>query len=88
LQHVFDVVDAFVDEAHRKGFKRWLTALRDLIAFKIGYAYGLRAGVRCSHRRNSLGPLTFCSIGALKAGACSARLTAPQPFGRVSAGAD
>jgi site-specific recombinase XerD len=42
LQHMFDVVDDFVDEAHRAGSKRWLTALRDSIAFKIGYAYGLR----------------------------------------------
>jgi integrase/recombinase XerD len=42
LQHMFDVVDDFVDEAHRNGSKRWLTALRDSIAFKIGYAYGLR----------------------------------------------
>jgi len=39
---LFDVVDDFVDEQHRNGSKRWLTALRDSIAFKIGYAYGLR----------------------------------------------
>ena len=42
LQHFFDVVDDFVDEQHQAGSKRWLTALRDSIAFKIGYAYGLR----------------------------------------------
>jgi integrase/recombinase XerD len=42
LQHMFDVIDDFVDDAHRTGSKRWLTALRDSIAFKIGYAYGLR----------------------------------------------
>lgn len=42
LQHMFDSVDDFVDEAHRNGSKRWLTALRDSTAFKIGYAYGLR----------------------------------------------
>jgi hypothetical protein len=42
LQHMFDAVDDFVDEAHRKGSKRWLTAVRDSTAFKIGYAYGLR----------------------------------------------
>ncbi|OOK73489.1 phage integrase, N-terminal SAM-like domain protein [Mycobacterium kansasii] len=42
LQHLFDAVDDFVDEAHRTGSKRWLTALRDSTAFKIGYAYGLR----------------------------------------------
>jgi hypothetical protein len=42
LQHFFDVVDDFVDEQHRADSKRWLTALRDSIAFKIGYAYRLR----------------------------------------------
>ena len=42
LQHLFDVVDDFVDEAHRTASKRWVTALRDSIAFKVGYAYGLR----------------------------------------------
>lgn len=39
---MFDVIDDFVDDAYRAGSKRWLTALRDSIAFKIGYAYGLR----------------------------------------------
>jgi hypothetical protein len=42
LQHMFDVVDDFVDETHRTGSKRWLTALRDSTAFKICYADGLR----------------------------------------------
>jgi integrase/recombinase XerD len=42
LQHFFDAVDDFVDEAHRTGSKRWRTALRDSTAFKVGYAYGLR----------------------------------------------
>ncbi|MDJ0358128.1 hypothetical protein [Paenarthrobacter sp. PH39-S1] len=42
LQHLFDVVDDFVDEQHRRCSKRWLPALRDSIAFKVGYAYGLR----------------------------------------------
>jgi hypothetical protein len=42
LHHMFDVVDDFVDEAHRTGSQRWLTALRDSTAFKICYAYGLR----------------------------------------------
>jgi site-specific recombinase XerD len=42
LQYLFDVVDDFVDDAHSKGSKRWLTALRDSTAFKIGYASGLR----------------------------------------------
>jgi len=39
---MFDVVDDFVDETDGTGSKRWLTALRDSTAFKIGYAYGLR----------------------------------------------
>ncbi|QZA09816.1 MULTISPECIES: tyrosine-type recombinase/integrase [Mycobacteriaceae] len=42
LQHLFDAVDDFVDEAHRTASKQWVTALRDSIAFKVGYAYGLR----------------------------------------------
>jgi hypothetical protein len=46
LQHMFDVVDDFVDEAHRTGSKRWRTALRDSIAFKIGHAYGLFSGAQ------------------------------------------
>ncbi|WP_326546480.1 phage integrase N-terminal SAM-like domain-containing protein [Mycolicibacterium sp. ND9-15] len=39
LQHMFDVVDDFVDEQHRNGSKRWMTVLPDSIGFKIGYAY-------------------------------------------------
>lgn len=42
LQHLFDVVDDFVDAAHRSGSKGWVTGLRDSIAFKVGYAFGLR----------------------------------------------
>lgn len=42
LQHFFDVVDNFVDHQFAAGSKRWLPALRDSIAFKVGYAYGLR----------------------------------------------
>lgn len=38
LQHFFDAVDDFIDEAHRTGSKRWMTALRDSTAFKVGYA--------------------------------------------------
>jgi hypothetical protein len=43
---MFDVVDDFVDEAHRFGSKRWLSAFRDAIAFKIGYAYGPFCGAQ------------------------------------------
>ncbi|SIE99404.1 phage integrase family protein [Mycobacteroides abscessus subsp. abscessus] len=42
LQHFFDVVDDFVDQQFSAGSKRWLPALRDSTAFKVGYAYGLR----------------------------------------------
>jgi hypothetical protein len=43
LQHLFDVLDDFVDDAHRRGSKQWLTRLRDSIAFKVGYAFGFEA---------------------------------------------
>jgi site-specific recombinase XerD len=36
------VGDDLVDEEFARGSKRWLPALRDSVAFKIGYAYGLR----------------------------------------------
>jgi hypothetical protein len=39
LQHLFDVIDDFVDQRHQMGSKRWLGALRDSIAFKVCYAY-------------------------------------------------
>jgi integrase/recombinase XerD len=42
LQHMFDVLDDFIDDAYRRGSKQWLTGLRDSIAFKVGYAFGLR----------------------------------------------
>jgi integrase/recombinase XerD len=42
LQHLFDVIDDFVDQQHQMGSKRWLSALRDSIAFKVCYAFGLR----------------------------------------------
>ncbi|MBC7632280.1 site-specific integrase [Aeromicrobium sp.] len=42
LQAFFDAGDDLVDREHAAGTKRWLPALRDSIAFKVGYAYGLR----------------------------------------------
>lgn len=42
LQRFFDTVDDDVDAEYAKGSKRWLPALRDSIAFKVCYAYGLR----------------------------------------------
>lgn len=42
LQRLFDHVDDLVDREHATGSKRWLPALRDSIAFKVCYAYGLR----------------------------------------------
>jgi integrase len=42
LQHLFDHVDDVVDREFANGSKRWLPALRDSIAFKVCYAYGLR----------------------------------------------
>ncbi|MGB9250580.1 MAG: hypothetical protein WCC28_12605 [Mycobacterium sp.] len=64
LQHLFDVVDDFVDEQHRNGSKRWMTALRDSTAFKIGYAYGsarvpVISAVTCSDRPIVKGASTF-----------------------------
>ena len=42
LQRLFDAADDIVDEEHAVGSKRWLPALRDSLAFKVAYAYGLR----------------------------------------------
>ena len=42
LQRFFDTIDDVVDAEFAKGSKRWLPALRDSIAFKVAYAYGLR----------------------------------------------
>ena len=42
LQAFFDAADDLVDREHAAGSKRWLPALRDSIAFKVCYAYGLR----------------------------------------------
>lgn len=42
LQTFFDTVDDLVDQEFAAGSKRWLPALRDSIAFKVCYAYGLR----------------------------------------------
>ena len=42
LQAFFDAADDLVDREYAAGSKRWLPALRDSIAFKVCYAYGLR----------------------------------------------
>lgn len=42
LQTLFDTLDDLVDLEHARGSKRWMPALRDSIAFKVCYAYGLR----------------------------------------------
>lgn len=42
LQKLFDYMDDLVDREYAAGSKRWLPALRDSIAFKVCYAYGLR----------------------------------------------
>ena len=42
LQHFFDTVDDYVDAQYRGRSKQWLTAMRDSMAFKVCYAYGLR----------------------------------------------
>ena len=42
LQKLFDYLDDLVDREYAAGSKRWLPALRDSIAFKVCYAYGLR----------------------------------------------
>jgi site-specific recombinase XerD len=42
LQRLFDHQDDLVDREYAAGSKRWLPLLRDSIAFKVCYAYGLR----------------------------------------------
>jgi integrase/recombinase XerD len=42
LQRFFDCMDDLVDQEFTAGSKRWLPLLRDSIAFKVCYAYGLR----------------------------------------------
>jgi site-specific recombinase XerD len=42
LQALFDAADDLVDREYASRSKRWLPALRDSIAFKVCYAYGLR----------------------------------------------
>ena len=71
LQHLFDVVDDFVDEAHRNGSKRWLTALRDSTAFKIGYAYGLRRPELVMLDLTDLGPIHTFALRQLRRADCS-----------------
>jgi site-specific recombinase XerD len=42
LQRFFDCADDFVDTEYSARSKRWLPALRDSVAFKVAYAFGLR----------------------------------------------
>lgn len=42
MQILFDAADDIVDQEFAGGSKSWLPALRDSIAIKVGYAYGLR----------------------------------------------
>jgi len=42
LQRFFDAQDDLVDAQHARGSKRWLPALRDSVAFKVCFAFGLR----------------------------------------------
>lgn len=42
LQRLFDHLDDLIDREHVAGSKRWLPLLRDSIAFKVCYAFGLR----------------------------------------------
>ncbi len=42
MQRLFDVMDDLVDVEHARGSKHWLPALRDSVAIKMCYAYGLR----------------------------------------------
>ena len=42
LQRLFDHLDDLIDDEHTTGSKRWLPLLRNSIAFKVCYAFGLR----------------------------------------------
>lgn len=42
MQALFDAADDVVDTEFAKGSKRWLPAMRDSLAMKVGYAFGLR----------------------------------------------
>lgn len=42
LQKLFDYLDDLIDREYAAGSKRWLPLLRDSVAFKVCYAYGLR----------------------------------------------
>ncbi|MBN2177059.1 MAG: site-specific integrase [Demequinaceae bacterium] len=56
LQTLFDCVDDFVDAEYAEGSKRWLPALRDSIAFKVAYAYGLRRQELAKLELHDFGP--------------------------------
>ncbi|WP_026303186.1 tyrosine-type recombinase/integrase [Jongsikchunia kroppenstedtii] len=42
LQQLFDCIDDYVDDLHARNRKQWRTVMRDSMAFKVAYAYGLR----------------------------------------------
>lgn len=42
MEALFEAADDIADEEYAAGSKGWLPALRDSIAIKVGYAYGLR----------------------------------------------
>lgn len=42
MEALFNAADDIVDEEYASGSKGWLPALRDSIAIKVGYSYGLR----------------------------------------------
>jgi integrase len=99
LPHLFDVIDDFVDEQHRVGSNRWPTALQDSIAFKVGYACGLRRrelvmldltdfgpNPQCPRIRQLRRPsrASFSNAGSTRVGRCPEPLTAPPCCGRAS----
>jgi integrase len=53
---LFDFIDDFVDREYAAGSKRWLPAMRDSIAFKTCYAYGLRRRELTMLDLNDFGP--------------------------------
>jgi len=70
LQRLFDAADDLVDAEYAKGSKRWLPALRDSIAFKVCYAYGLRRRELTMLELTDFGPnphvLSYGGYGAVQ----------------------
>ncbi|MGW9156106.1 tyrosine-type recombinase/integrase [Microbacterium sp. NPDC055665] len=56
LQTLFDFIDDLVDSERVKGSKRWTTLLRDSMAFKLCYAFGLRRRELAMLELNDFGP--------------------------------